>query len=352
MKTFSPFSWFHHFKIRHLHFAFFIYPVLYVLGCSPPSTVHSPQSFRSSLTLLAVGDVMVGRAVGGTALEHTPDYPFEKVFGAGQGADLVFGNLECAVTSRDFAVSKLYRLKADPSMAPTLSAAGFDVLSLANNHTMDCGKLGLLETISSLHEAGILTVGAGQDAAEARKPAMAEVRGQKVAFLAYTDVPDGSGAFIARGDSAAVVEAVARAKKQADLVVISFHWGEEYATAPLDYQRALAHAAVDAGACLVIGHHPHVIEGVERYKRGLIAYSLGNFVFDQHEERGKRGLVLACELSVLGVGKAVLAPVVIRENQTRPPEPWEVVDILRTVELYSAVLGTEVDIRHGLGWIK
>ena len=330
----------------------FLFLSLLVLGCSPQSTVQSPQSTLSSFTLLAVGDVMVGRAVGETALEHPPDYPFEKVAGASQGADLVFGNLECAVTARGFAVSKLYRLKADPSVVTALSAAGFDVLSLANNHTMDCGKLGLMETISSLHGAGILTVGAGQDAVEARKPAIAEVRGLKVAFLAFTDVPDGSGAFIARGDSATVVEAVALAKKQTDLVVISFHWGEEYATAPLDYQRALAHAVIDAGAALVIGHHPHVIEGVERYRRGLIAYSLGNFVFDQHEERGKRGLVLACELSVLGIGRAALAPVVIRENQTRPPEPWEVVDILRTVERYSAVLGTEVEIRYGLGWIE
>jgi poly-gamma-glutamate synthesis protein (capsule biosynthesis protein) len=181
---------------------------------------------------------------------------------------------------------------------------------------------------------------------------MAEVRGLKVAFLAFTDVPDGSGAFIARGDSAAVVEAVALAKKQADLVVISFHWGEEYATAPLDYQRKLAQTAVDAGACLVIGHHPHVIEGVERYKRGLIAYSLGNCVFDQHEERGKRGLVLGCELNQLGVKRAVLVPIVIRENQTRPPEPWEVMDILRTVELYSTVLGTDVTIQNGLGWVE
>jgi len=295
---------------------------------------------------------MVGRAVGETALEHTPNYPFEKVAGVGQGADLVFGNLECAVTSRDFAVSKLYRLKADPSVVPVLSAAGFDVLSLANNHTMDCGKLGLMETISSLHGAGILTVGAGVDAVEARKPAMAEVRGLKVAFLAFTDVPDGSGTFIARGDSVQIVEAVALAKQQADLVVASFHWGEEYATAPLDYQRALAHAVIDAGAALVIGHHPHVIEGVERYKRGLIAYSLGNFVFDQHEERGKRGLVLGCELNRLGVKRAVLVPIVIRENQTRPPEPWEVVDILRTVERYSALLGTDVTTQNGLGWVE
>lgn len=311
--------------------------------------MHSPLP---SLTLLAVGDVMVGRAVGGMALEHTPDYPFEKVAGTSQGADLVFGNLECAVTARDFAVHKAYRLRADPKVVPALVAAGFDVLSLANNHTMDCGKLGLMETISSLHGAGILTVGAGENAVEARKPALAEIRGLKVAFLAFTDVPDGSGAFIARGDSTEIVEAVALAKKQADLVVISFHWGEEYATAPLDHQRKLAHAVVDAGACLVIGHHPHVIEGVERYKRGLIAYSLGNFVFDQHEERGKRGLVLACELSVLGAGKAALAPVVIRENQTRPPKPWETRDILTTVERYSALLGTDVTIQYGLGWIE
>ena len=334
-----------------LKFAFYIFQFALIPSCAP-RTERRALSSLPSLTLLAVRDVMVGRAVEKKSGEHTVFYPLEPVQGNLKQADLTFGNLECAVTARDFAVSKLYRLKADPSVVPALSAAGFDVLSLANNHTMDCGKLGLMETISSLHGAGILTVGAGQDAVEARKPAMAEVRGLKVAFLAFTDVPDGSGAFIARGDSAAIVEAVALAKKQADLVVISFHWGEEYATAPLSYQRALAHAVIDAGAALVIGHHPHVIEGAERYRRGLIAYSLGNFVFDQHEERGKRGLVLGCEVNHLGVKRAVLVPIVIRENQTRPPEPWEVVDILRTVELYSAVLGTDVTIQNGLGWVE
>jgi poly-gamma-glutamate capsule biosynthesis protein CapA/YwtB (metallophosphatase superfamily) len=102
----------------------------------------------------------------------------------------------------------------------------------------------------------------------------------------------------------------------------------------------------------VIGHHPPVIEGVERYKRGLITYSLGNFVFDQHEERGKRGLVLGCEVNQLGIKRAVLVPIVIRENQTRPPEPWEVWDILRATQLYSAKLGTSLSLRYGQGWIE
>ncbi len=332
-----------------LHFAFL--PLL-ILGCSPQSPVRNPQSSPSSLTLIAVGDVMLGRAVEKKSGEHTVFYPLEPVQGYLNQADMTFGNLECAVTTRDFAVRKAYRLKADPKVVPALVACGFDVLSLANNHTMDCGKLGLVETIEALRGAGILTVGAGGDWAMAREPAVVKVQGLKVAFLAYTDVPDGSGTYIARGDSAQIVEAVARVRKQADLVLVSFHWGEEYATAPLSYQKALAHAVIDAGATLVIGHHPHVIEGVERYKQGLIAYSLGNFVFDQHEEQGRRGLGLGCELNQFGVQRAVLAPIVIRENQTRPPEPWEVREILMTVERQSALLGTDVEIRHGLGWIE
>lgn len=295
---------------------------------------------------------MVGRAVGKLIDENTPAYPFERVQEYLKEPDVTFGNLECAVTDRDFAVHKAYRLRADPKVVPALVDAGFDVLSLANNHTMDCGKLGLLETLASLRAAGMMPLGAGGTPEEARKPGLMTVHGIKLAFLAYTDVPDGSGTFIARGDSAEIVQAVRGAKKQADLVFVSFHWGVEYATAPQDYQRALGHAVIDAGATLVIGHHPHVIEGAERYKNGLIVYSLGNFVFDQHEERGKRGLVLGCVLTKDGLARAVLAPIVIRENRPQAPEPWEDHEIMQTVQRYSALLGTEVEIREGLGWVK
>ncbi len=301
---------------------------------------------------MAVGDVMVGRAVGKLIDEHTPDYPFERVREYLKQPDLTFGNLECAVTKRGFTTNKAYRLKADPKVVPALSEAGFDVLSLANNHTMDCGRLGLLETLSSLKGAGISTVGAGKDSLDARKPVLESVHGIRVAFLAFTDAPDGSSPCLAWIDSARVVQAVREAKKQADLVLVSFHWGEEYATAPLPYQKALAHAVIDAGAALVIGHHPHVIEGVERYKQGLIAYSLGNFVFDQHEERGKRGIALGCLLTKDGVAHAVLAPYVIRENRPQPPEPWEDWEIMATVRAYSQTLGTGVEIREGLGWVE
>lgn len=296
--------------------------------------------------------MMVGRAVGKLIDEHTPSYPFERVQEYLTQPDLTFGNLECAVTTRNFATHKAYRLRADPRVVPALSEAGFDVMSLANNHTMDCGRLGLLETIATLRVAGIATVGAGKDSLEARKPVIMAIHGLKVAFLAFTDAPGGSPACLAWIDSARIVTSVRDAKKQADLVLVSFHWGEEYATAPLPYQKALAHAVIDAGAALVIGHHPHVIEGVERYKDGLIAYSLGNFVFDQHEERGKRGIALGCLFTKNGVARAVLAPYVIRENRPQAPEPWEAREIMLTVQRYSAVLGTGVEIREGLGWVE
>src|SRR3989344_8172816 len=232
--------------------------------------------------IAAVGDIMLGGTGTPEFQRFGYDYPFEKTRGLLKQAQLVFGNLEGPMTHADHApVEKKYVYRSPPEKdAPALRTAGFNVASLANNHTMDQGAEGLRHTLEALDLVGIKYAGAGMNLAEARKPALLESHGVRVAFLAYTlPFPEGVWATPDRpgspfGHEAQVRADIASAKSQVDIVLVSFHWGQEGKTELRDYQKSLGRAAIDAGAAAVIGHHPHVLQGVERYKNGVILYSL------------------------------------------------------------------------------
>lgn len=275
---------------------------------------------EQAVTLAAVGDIQLGRGVGRMIEKEGPDYPFRMVAPLLRSADLTFGNLECALSEEGRPIPKQFSFKADPAAALGMAGAGFDLLSLANNHSMDCGREGLLETQAALAGRGIRSVGAGRDAAEAAAPVILEHGGLRIAFLARTMVaPEGviyreDAPGVAALDPERIEDEVRAARRQADLVVVSLHWGIEYARQPQEEQRRLARRLVDAGACLVLGHHPHALQPVERYRGGLIAYSLGNFVFDAGP-KGRQGAILRCTLTAGGVGSAELIPVAIREGR-------------------------------------
>jgi poly-gamma-glutamate synthesis protein (capsule biosynthesis protein) len=250
--------------------------------------------------ILFVGDIMLSRAVWDKMLlEEDPLFPFLRISDFTQQADIVFGNLEGPISLRGENQGSIYSFRADPSVVLGLVHAGFDVLSLANNHIFDWGGDALSDTVSILKENNIKTVGAGRNESEANAPALFEVNGTRVAFLGYTTLyPE---TLCARGDDpgvscfneAAVLEKIREIKKSSDIAVVSMHWGIEYETLSNDEQKRLARNFVDAGADLVIGHHPHVPQEVEGYKNSWIAYSLGNFVFDQSfSEETMRGMVL------------------------------------------------------------
>jgi poly-gamma-glutamate synthesis protein (capsule biosynthesis protein) len=201
---------------------------------------------------------------------------------------LAFANLETTVSGRGVQGGCGYCFRADPRAIAGLAFAGFDVLSVANNHIWDFGPVAFTDTLTHVASAGIAAVGGGADLARARAPVVRTAGGSRVAFLAYTNLlPASAGAGQAKPganlyDERSFAEDIAVARGMADIVVVSFHAGEEYQTAPNDWQTRVYRAAVDAGADLVIGHHPHVVQPVERYRNGWIAYSLGNFVFDQN----------------------------------------------------------------------
>jgi poly-gamma-glutamate synthesis protein (capsule biosynthesis protein) len=257
---------------------------------------------HKQVTLLFVGDIMLDR---GVELEIKKNgnsdfkFPFLKIEKDLKEADILFGNLEGPISDKGQKVGSIYSFRIDPKAIDGLIFAGFDVLSVANNHMLDYGRAAMTDTFLRLKESGIDYVGAGFDENEAYAPKIKEVNGTKIAFLAFTNL--GAPSWEATTDKSGMAlfskdklgGAIKNAKNRSNLVVVSFHFGDEYKTSPTPEQKSLARSAIDFGADLVIGHHPHVVEPIEEYKGKYIAYSLGNFVFDQNfSDETMKGLIL------------------------------------------------------------
>jgi len=234
----------------------------------------------------AVGDIMLAGKWTPLLREKGYDHPFGGVSAALAGSDINLANLECPIaTAGQEYTAKKFRFRAEKGVAKAVRKAGFNLVNLANNHSMDFGDKALCETMANLEEAGIAWIGAGEDLAQARKMALFTVKGKKIAFLGYS-LTQPIEFFAGRerpgtapGYEHIFVPDIARARREADYVIVSFHWGKEGSSMPLPLQRSIAHKAIDAGADVIIGHHPHVLQGIERYGRGIVFYSLGNFTF-------------------------------------------------------------------------
>lgn len=255
---------------------------------SQPETVAPPDEDEDGkVVLAAVGDIMLSRVVEQKMIGRSDwKYPFLETAEVTSKADLTFGNLETTIYPGQTIQSGSFTFRTDPKALEGLQHAGFDVLSLANNHTMNFGYAGMKSTVENLDGAGIAHVGGGIGRENIYAPIIKEAEGTKFGFLAYTYARDeqyhGGEMFgTAYADIPAMEAQVGDLKKKADVVIVSMHMGTEYATTPHVTQVKFARAAIDAGAALVIGHHPHVVETSEKYKDGYIIYSLGNFVFDQ-----------------------------------------------------------------------
>lgn len=291
------------------------------------------------IVLAAVGDVMLGRSIGDRIQRYGVSDPFQSVAVALRQADVAFANLESPISDRGAAADKDFVFRAPPLAVQSLADAGLDVVSFANNHALDYGLEAFLDTLAALEGAGIAAAGAGEDVDAARRPALLSAPGLRLAFLAYVNTPDDSvSGFSAAGTAAgpakagvawataqAVAQDVARAAQVADIVVVSLHAGFEYQEVPNDLQIGLAHAAIDAGADVVLGHHPHVLQGIEEYGGGLISYSLGNFLFDfdatDYAHAGlpsRLSVILRIRLGRDGVRGYEYLPVVIDEVEGRP----------------------------------
>jgi poly-gamma-glutamate synthesis protein (capsule biosynthesis protein) len=277
------------------------------------------------LVLEAVGDITFGEQVGPALASYGAAYPWHHVAGVLRSADITVGNLETAVGSRGTAQPKEFTFRGPPmGLRPMASLAGFDALTLANNHSGDYGAEGLLETLRSVRAAGIIPFGAGANEVAARRPAILEAGGLKVALLGYSDVnPLGFNATAstpgtAKADTAQIAADVLAARRRADVVVCFFHWGVELHPDPDLRQQQIAAACLGAGAAVVLGAHPHVLGRVTAPGRhSLVAWTLGNFVFPSSGTTARTG-ILQVHLGADGVRGFRLLPVQIVGFRPQP----------------------------------
>ncbi len=278
---------------------------------SPP-TPEPPRRVVVAFT----GDLMLDREVELAMLDDLT-FPFDAAAPLFEGVDYAVGNLEGTFTDRGVPMDKQYVFATDPALAAALPRTPFRVVTLANNHAMDYGLDGLDRTIEALEEHGIGWFGAGPTEAVARQGLVVGAPGQPtIAYLGYNAFPqviwaDGDRGGIARASVDVVREDVERMRHRADVdfVVVTLHAGDEYHHAPNPEQRALARAAIEAGADLVVGHHPHVLQPVEEVEGRLVLYSLGNFVFDLDAD----------DLVTLGVGPFQSVVAVVTFEVGQPP---------------------------------
>lgn len=293
--------------------------------------------------LAAVGDLMLDRALGYAILNGDIYFPFEEVADELKRADLTVGNLESALGDVGQPAAKSYTFRAPPAAADSVAAAGIDVLTLANNHAMDYGPEALIQALELLSAREIATVGAGNNEESARSPFVVELGGLTFAILGYVDVPVEVSGFDTRLWSATeespglawaepehIAEDVSAADKIADIVVVLLHSGFEYLQPPSPAQQHAAQTAVDAGADLVVGHHAHVLQGVEFRDNAVIAYGLGNFAFEIDGDPSTA--ILNAWLDGHGVRQLEFVPAIIQAGgQPRLAAPWEAWQIRQQV---------------------
>lgn len=262
--------------------------VFYSVNLEQEFATPENENVNPDVSLVFVGDIMLARAVGQRMeIENDFYWPFRLLGDYVRDFDLAVGNLESVISDKGANVGSIYSFRADPRVASPLASAGFDILSVANNHAWDYGRAAFEDSLNRIKTNGMDYVGGGFNFDEAHGGLIKEVNGTKIAFLAYTNLaPNGIGAALDQSgisvtDLEHLEKDVKALKEKSDVVAVLFHWGEEYQTVHNSYQETVAKKAIAAGADIVVGHHPHVRQEITREGESWIAYSLGNFIFDQ-----------------------------------------------------------------------
>ena len=331
---------------------------------------------ENQLTLTAVGDVFLAgivRFIDGRILESDEQLgktAFDKVLPYFHNSDVNFCNLEAALSTRGTPVAgRLASFRSYPSMVEVLKKGQIDFVSLANNHSTDYGWDALSETMEILSQNAIGFSGGGKNIEEARKPAFVEKQGLKIGLLSYTanvNVPLGFQAGQERPGLAPIrispffspdhtnqedIEALKNDIKKwqpmVDFLVVSFHWGiSEGGTHTIAlHQQTIAHHAINAGADLILGHHPHAIQGIEIYKDKPVCYSLGNFVFALEEGFPRETMLFQCRISPHKIHEAKFLPAFVsKEGQPEvvSPDQGEGLKIFSLMKRLCSELGTEL----------
>jgi poly-gamma-glutamate synthesis protein (capsule biosynthesis protein) len=307
------------------------------------------------------GDVALNWRGTAPHLERFPwrDNPLRLLAPLFRQADLAVANMEGVLMRKNprYAEKRL-NLWAPRASAQVFEPAGIDLVSTANNHAFDGRDAGVIETLGHLRAAGVAVMGTGRTEAEARRPYVLSARGSCVAMVPATTKLNLQGhgaahaAFYPEGRQNRLLALVRKTRRRCPFVVVYIHWGVEKAHRPRRQTRRLAHALVDAGANLVVGHHPHVLQGVERRRGALVAYSLGNLVFSNPTLPPRRTGVLRVQVRLLPaprIERAELVPLFIHLRRYTPHHATrsQALDLLRRMQSYSLPFGTQVVLRRG-----
>ena len=314
-------------------------------------------SHAAPVVINAVGDVMLAGPWEQSIRKKGYDFPFAGVAAELANGDITIANLETplATGGTEF-TDKRFRFRGAPAIAPALKKARINAVTLANNHIMDFGAEALTDTLDYLDREGIARIGAGGSLAESRRPVIMTVRGTRVALLGYS-LTQPLEFFAAErrpgtapGYEKFVTADIAAARQQADFVIVSIHWGTEGKTGVQEYQRKTARAAIDAGADVIIGHHPHVLRGIERYRRGIIFYSLGNFTFAGKGTTADFSAIIRLHLDD-NRRQAEIIPLDILYRrvgfQPRVLKGREGIRVIERLNRLSEPLGTRIETRDG-----
>ena len=318
---------------------------LFLLGLYRPSSFFSPDP-DGEITLMAVGDVMLGRFVDS---RYQGRISSDKISGVFRSADVIFGNLEaCFGGGISPAQQKAVNLKAPDSALSALKDLGFTVVSLANNHCEDFGADAVAHTQTLLETNGIRNFGGFSQQGKAI-PLLLTIKTVSIGLLGYSahvpsTAPAGPGySGIAPLSSESVLSDIAALRPRVDVLIASVHWGRECSDGPTAEQVTMAHQMADAGVDVVWGHHPHVLQGVENYKGKLIAYSLGNFIFDQVGSGATQSMILQCDIRKRRIFKVRVIPVMVDRYLPRLANAEEGMTLLNHVRRLSDQLTLDPD---------
>lgn len=301
----------------------------------------------SEIKFSAVGDIALGDhplCVGFGAHSKfksmSVTFPFERIMGHLRKADIVFGNLECTLSEKGLRKNryKSVQMRGKTEYVKGLVAAGFKILNLANNHSMQHGQEAFIETVNLLESHGIYCCGINGDSYFTTKPIIFEMNDIKLSFLGYslrprqyfTDAP-----LYSEGILAGIQNDINKVKPIVDKVIISLHWGEEFIEYPSPEEIEMGRRIIDMGGDLIIGHHPHVLRPIEKYKEGVIVYSLGNFICDMNWDRRLReSMIFNCSIRRKGIENLELTPIYI--NDSYQPE---IMDLNNSESLIGKING-------------
>ena len=282
-----------------------------------PCLGHQPSS--DTLTVVLTGDILLDRGVRRVIEQHGTDHLFStSVDAVFSKAQFVVGNLECPATHVKEPVFKRFIFRGEPEWLPTLRKHGFTHLNLANNHSIDQGRKGLMDTRRNIAEAGMVPIGAGSNMDEAARPVLLATKPRKVWLVASLRLALENYAYLT--DQPCVsqkpmdsVVADVRRLRQADstaIIIVSLHWGGEHTLQPVPRQRMEAYRLIDAGADVLVCHHTHTLQTIEQYKGRHIYYSVGNFIFDQSKPLNSRACMVRLRITSGSLGVETL-PVLI-----------------------------------------